>query len=721
MAALDRLRPRAGERGGERLRPVGELLPCDPVPPGRDRERGDERQDRERDDDFDQRQAGLAGRAAPGKALRPDPGAWTDPPRAGARAAIGRSASSGRPMAALPVSGSSKHLTVVHLTYKVFPRSTNIALRPGPDRRAGRWRAAKTHVGRSRGNRAQRRIDVGTPAHPVYRRRSRRPLLRDAREEGRSRARRSRRRAQPPVRHLRLGRRVLRPDAGQPRGGRSPRRRDEIAGAFNHWDDIDVHFRGRTITSGGHGFCGIGRKRLLNILQRRCEALGVELRVRAPRWPTTRTRPARSAPTSSIARDGLNSRIRDEVRGDRSSPTSTCAAAASSGWARRSCSTRSRSPSTRRRTGWFQAHAYQYDGDTSTFIVETPEEVWQRAGLEAMSAGGGHRVLRAAVRAAGSTATRSCATPRTCAARRSGSAFRAWSAAPGCTGRGSTAQRVPVVLLGDAAHTAHFSIGSGTKLALEDAIALARAMRGAPATCRRALAPTRRERSVEVLKIQNAARNSTEWFENVERYTALEAEQFAYSLLTRSQRISHENLRLRDRGYVERRRVVVRAPRTGSRDDRARRRCSRRSRCAALTLAQPRRRVADGAVLVRRRHARRLLPRAPRQPRARRRRAGVHRDGLRLARRAHLAGLRGPVERRAARRRGSASSTTCTRARRRRSRCSSATPARRARRSAAGRTPTSRCRSRPDGARNWPLIAPSAVALRPERTRCRGR
>jgi anthraniloyl-CoA monooxygenase len=110
-------------------------------------------------------------------------------------------------------------------------------------------------------------------------------------------------------------------------------------------------------------------------------------------------------------------------------------------------------------------------------------------------------------------------------------------------------REVPVILMGDAAHTAHFSVGSGTKLALEDAIALARALQ-APMPSRDALAAYEAERSVEVLKIQNAARNSTEWFENVARYTAFEAPQFAYSLLTRSQRISHENLRLRDPGFV---------------------------------------------------------------------------------------------------------------------------------------------------------------------------
>ena len=109
----------------------------------------------------------------------------------------------------------------------------------------------------------------------------------------------------------------------------------------------------------------------------------------------------------------------------------------------------------------------------------------------------------------------------------------------------------PVVLMGDAAHTAHFSIGSGTKLALEDAIELARSIGQHPGDLAAALTHYEELRSVEVLKIQNAARNSTEWFEHVDRYVNLPPEQFAYSLLTRSQRISHENLRLRDKGYVE--------------------------------------------------------------------------------------------------------------------------------------------------------------------------
>jgi anthraniloyl-CoA monooxygenase len=223
--------------------------------------------------------------------------------------------------------------------------------------------------------------------------------------------------------------------------------------------------------------------------------------------------------------------------------------------------------------GWFQMHAYQFDADTSTFIVETPEETWKAAGIEAMTQEegiaycerlfapwlGGHPLLSNASHIRGSAIW--IRFPRVVCGRwvhwttHDGTGDR--SAAPRTTGtpgggagsalRGEPAW--PVVLMGDAAHTAHFSVGSGTKLALEDAIALAQAIEAAPDLAH-ALDDYQAARSVEVLKIQNAARNSTEWFENVDRYTALEAEQFAYSLLTRSQRISHENLRLRDAGYV---------------------------------------------------------------------------------------------------------------------------------------------------------------------------
>lgn len=313
---------------------------------------------------------------------------------------------------------------------------------------------------------------------------------------------------------------------------------DAILAAFSHWDDIDVHFKGRTITSGGHGFCGIGRKRLLNILQERCEALDVKLVFDTEVADET----AVAGCDLIVASDGVNSAIRSrhaEVFGPEIE--------------RRKC--RYIWLGTHRRFdaftfafeqtqwGWFQAHAYRFDEDTSTFIVETPEAVWRAAGIDRMSTEesvafcerlfarylDGNRLMTNARHLRGSAWLNFLRIVN-----------KTWI---------STAGRTPIVLLGDAAHTAHFSVGSGTKLALEDAIALSSALQREP-DLGAALRTYEAERVVEVLKIQNAARNSTEWFENVERYTHLEAEQFVYSLLTRSQRISHENLRLRDRRYV---------------------------------------------------------------------------------------------------------------------------------------------------------------------------
>jgi anthraniloyl-CoA monooxygenase len=312
----------------------------------------------------------------------------------------------------------------------------------------------------------------------------------------------------------------------------------EILDAFCHWDDIDVHFKGRTITSGGHGFCGIGRKRLLNILQRRAEALGVRLVFETEASDET----AFGRCDLVVASDGVNSAIRSR-HADLFQPEIE----------RRRC--RYVWLGTRRlfdaftfafehtEWGWFQAHAYKFDRETSTFIVETPEEVWRAAGIDRMT--GAESIAFCERLFAKYLAGERLMTN---AAHLRGSAWinflrivnKTWI----CEAASS-----PIVLLGDAAHTAHFSVGSGTKLALEDAIALARALREKPDLID-ALAAYEAERTIEVLKVQNAARNSTEWFENVERYTRLEAEQFAYSLLTRSQRISHENLRLRDKSYI---------------------------------------------------------------------------------------------------------------------------------------------------------------------------
>ena len=322
-----------------------------------------------------------------------------------------------------------------------------------------------------------------------------------------------------------------------------PKTAAQINESFNHWDDIEVFFKGRSLRSSGHGFCGIGRRRLLNILQDRCVEVGVEMKFAADCADDTQV-----DADLIIAADGLNSRIRSKYAatyqpdvdlrqcrfvwlGTRKLFDAFTFAVEPTPW------------------GWFQAHAYRFDAETSTFIVEAPEHVWRAAGLEDMSKEDGiafcerlfarqldgHALMSNAAHLRGSAQW--IRFPRVVCKR--------WVHRQGPGGQGT-----PVVLMGDAAHTAHFSIGSGTKLALEDAIDLAASMAAHPADLNAALQDYEARRSVEVLKIQNAARNSTEWFENVERHARLEPEQFAYALLTRSQRISHENLRLRDKAYV---------------------------------------------------------------------------------------------------------------------------------------------------------------------------
>ncbi|HEV7814134.1 MAG TPA: FAD-dependent monooxygenase, partial [Janthinobacterium sp.] len=316
-----------------------------------------------------------------------------------------------------------------------------------------------------------------------------------------------------------------------------------ILQSFNHWDNIDIHFKGEKITSGGHGFCGIGRKRLLNILQRRCQELGVHLVFETEVGDELQLAERHGADLV-IASDGLNSRIRArhadsyrpaiEARRCRFVWLGTKQKFAAFTFAFRQTE-----------HGWFQAHIYQYDGDTSTFIVETPETVWRSAGLDAMSREegiafcerlfadllGGHALLSNAGHLPGAAMWITFQ-------RIVNEQWVHWNGA------------VPVVLIGDAAHSAHYSIGSGTRLALEDAIELAHCLAPAAPDLGAALAAYQERRAVEVAKLQSAARNSMEWFENVERYSAMEAPQFAYSMLTRSQRLSHENLRLRDPAYV---------------------------------------------------------------------------------------------------------------------------------------------------------------------------
>ncbi|WP_322092485.1 bifunctional salicylyl-CoA 5-hydroxylase/oxidoreductase [Paraburkholderia bannensis] len=318
----------------------------------------------------------------------------------------------------------------------------------------------------------------------------------------------------------------------------------EILDAFNHWDDIEIHFRGHSVRSSGHGFCGIGRKRLLNILQARCEQLGVKL-VFESQISDDDIQNA----DLIIASDGLNSATRQkyahtyqpdiDLRDCRFVWLGTSKLFDAFTFAFEETE-----------FGWFQAHAYRFDDNTSTFIVEAPEHVWRAAGLEDMSKEDSIAFCeKLFARYLDGHALRSNASHLRGSSQ--------WIRFPRVVNREwvhwkttADGQSVPVVLMGDAAHTAHFSIGSGTKLALEDAIELANSMDAHPGDLRAALHHYTSVRSVDVLRIQNAARNSTEWFEHVDRYAKFEPEQFAYSLLTRSQRISHENLRERDAQYL---------------------------------------------------------------------------------------------------------------------------------------------------------------------------
>ena len=326
-----------------------------------------------------------------------------------------------------------------------------------------------------------------------------------------------------------------------------------IGDALNHWDDIEVFFKGRSVRSSGHGFCGIGRKHLLNILQDRCLALGVDL-VFEVDVSDDQALAQQYAADLVIASDGLNSRIRTRYAEVFQPDIDT-----------RDCrfvwlgthKTFDAFTFAFEQTehGWFQAHAYKFDEHTSTFIVETPEAVWQAHGLAAMSQEEGIAFCERLF------AKYLDGQPLVSNAKHlRGSAQ--WIQFPRVVCNTWVHQlplpgaKVPLVLMGDSAHTAHFSIGSGTKLAVEDAIDLVNEFAAstdelvAGGDLLPVLQRYEARRSVEVLKIQNAARNSTEWFENVTRYTGMAIEQFAYSLLTRSQRISHENLRLRDAAWL---------------------------------------------------------------------------------------------------------------------------------------------------------------------------
>ncbi|SEJ90305.1 anthraniloyl-CoA monooxygenase [Sphingomonas sp. OV641] len=311
-----------------------------------------------------------------------------------------------------------------------------------------------------------------------------------------------------------------------------------IAGEFTHWDDIDVHLGGECIRSTGHGFIGIGRKRLLAILQERARGLGVVLHFQHEASPDLADWAGYDL---VIAADGANSRIRTAYA-EHFDPDIQVKKNKFFWFGTNKVFDAFTFAFEQTEAGWVWAHAYRFDDNLSTFIVEMAPETWAGLGLDRMDQPaaialceqifakylGGHPLMSNATHLPGPQAWLN---------------FRRI-----ITGRWSHDK---IVLLGDAAHTAHFSIGSGTKLALEDAIKLAEVLNRPGLDRASALAEYQAERSVEVLKLQNSARNSTEWFETLDRYLPFPPIQFAYSLLTRSQRVSHENLRLRDKAWLE--------------------------------------------------------------------------------------------------------------------------------------------------------------------------
>ena len=307
---------------------------------------------------------------------------------------------------------------------------------------------------------------------------------------------------------------------------------------FAYWDDIAVVHDGVRTVSGGHGFAGIGRKQMLILLQKRARELGVDMRFE------TEFDSAESFHADYdivVGCDGINSRVRGEFAGHFRPDIDM-----------RECKfiwlgTHQKFDDAftfifeKTEHGWMWAHVYQFDSETATFIVECQQDTWDRWGFEGMSKEetvetcrkvfarhlGGHDLMSNAAHLRGSAVWMNF--PRVICEK--------W-------------HQENVVLVGDAAATGHFSIGSGSRLAFDSAISLASYLHSEP-TMKAAFERYQEERRLEVLRLQSAARNSLEWFEQVERYLDLDPVQFSYSLLTRSQRISHENLRLRDPDWLE--------------------------------------------------------------------------------------------------------------------------------------------------------------------------
>ncbi len=303
---------------------------------------------------------------------------------------------------------------------------------------------------------------------------------------------------------------------------------DAIRAAFAYWDDIETYYGGTCVTSTGHGFCGMSRKRLLNILQERCRALGVGLEFQRD---VKSAEDVRRDADLVLAVDGVNSVVREEYKS--TFRPSIHWGATKFTWLGTTRPLRAFTFHFKESAhGLFQVHAYPFEKGLSTWIVECREETWRRAGLDKAGEDDTVRsceeIFREELDGLPLLANRSL-----------------WRTFP--TIRCEKWSHGNVVLMGDAAHTAHFSIGSGTKLAMEDAIALVDAFKRVGAgDVPRALAAYEDARKLDVLKLQRAADVSREWFENSGRYVRQHPLQFSFNLMTRSKRITYDNLAKRD-------------------------------------------------------------------------------------------------------------------------------------------------------------------------------
>ncbi|HWB89683.1 MAG TPA: bifunctional salicylyl-CoA 5-hydroxylase/oxidoreductase [Acidimicrobiia bacterium] len=313
-----------------------------------------------------------------------------------------------------------------------------------------------------------------------------------------------------------------------------------LADSFIHWGDIEVtHTSGRHYVSGGHGFSAASRQRLLQILSDRATDLGARLHFSAD-IPDLGALPDADL---VVGADGANSMVRRSLA-DVLEPRVDLRVNKYVWFGTPRVYDRFHFIFEETSAGMVWAHIYPYSEEGSTFIVEMAPETWRALGLDKTE----EDVFPPG--ASDEYALAECE-----------SLFAGHLEGATLVGNNSKWLQFPtitcsrwhtgnVVLIGDSIHTAHFSVGSGTKLAMEDAISLAAKLTsGMPLD--EALGAYETERRPEVESLQRAAKASLEWFEGADRYRDMDAEQFVFSLLTRSQRVTYDNLRLRDPSYME--------------------------------------------------------------------------------------------------------------------------------------------------------------------------